>query len=347
MPYLADGVFRIARGAVGALGTPSRVLLAVAVFLAAMTPSAVVAQDSTIRVSLTADRSNLTVGDFVTLVLEITHPAGHVVVVPRLGREWGSFEVVTQATAQTGSNGDGTETTSQRIEVTLFAPGAFETPDLPISVRGPDGSVEQVFPLPVRLTVDSVLSGDDESLRDIRPPADLSPSPWRQPATLALAALAVLAVLLTGSYFVQRRLRGLDAQPGLATETRTPWEKAVEEIDRIERLDLPGEGRFKEHYTLVSEVTKAYVRSMYLEGESRTDAVEMTTDETVTEIWRSSLDRKNARIVVDLLNEADVVRFSNYTPLESEAQEALHRAREILEDTSPAAGEERQLKATA
>ena len=344
---MADGVFRIARGAVGALGTPSRVLLAVAVLLAAMTPSAVVAQDSTIRVSFTADRSNLTVGDLVTLVLETTHPAGHVVVVPRLGREWGSFEVVTQTTAQTDSNGDGTETTSQRIEVTLFAPGAFETPDLPISVRGPDGSVEQVFPSPVRLTVDSVLAGDDETLRDIRPPADLPPSTWRQPATLALAALAVLAVLLMGSYFVHRRRRGRDAQLGLTAETRTPWEIAVEEIDRIERLDLPGEGRFKEHYTLVSEVTKSYVRSMYLEGESRTDAVEMTTDETVTEIWRSSLDRKNARIVVDLLNEADVVRFSNFTPLESEAQGALHRAREILEDTSPAAGEERQLKATA
>ena len=144
-----------------------------------MAPSAAAAQDGTrsaIRISFTADRSTLTVGDLATLVLEVTHPADHVVVVPRLGNEWGSFEVVTQTAAQTGSNGDGTETTSQRIEVTLFAPGTFETPDLPISVRGPDGGIEQVFPSPVLLTVTSVLTDGDETLKDIRPDADLPPS---------------------------------------------------------------------------------------------------------------------------------------------------------------------------
>ena len=343
---MADQVFRIANGVVGGgLGFRGWILW-VAAALAAIAPGVAVAQDgphSSIRVSFTADRAALTVGDIVTLTLEVTHPGDHVVVVPRLTPEWGPFDVVSQTPAQTDSNGDGTETTSQRIEVTLFAPGTFETPDLSISVRGPDSGLERVFPTPVRLTVDSVLSGSDETLRDIRPPADLPPSPWRQPATLAIAALAVLAVLLPGSYFVHRRLRGRDDQPVLAAETRTPRQIAAQEVGRIENLDLPGQGRFKEHYTLVAEVTKDYVRSMYLEGSSLTDAAEMTTDETVTAIWRSSLDLKNARLVVDLLNEADLVRFSNYSPLESEANDALRRARAFLEETrTVAAGNPQQ-----
>lgn len=330
------------RGVAGALGPRSWALLAAAAFLVAMAPSEAAAQEgfrSTIRISFAADRSTLTVGDLATLMLEVTHPADHVVVVPRLGNEWGSFEVVTQTAAQTNTNGDGTETTSQRIKVTLFAPGTFETPGLPISVRSPDGSVERVSPSPLRLTVSSVLSGPDETLKDIRPPADLSPPAWRQPAILAAAALAVLAVLLPGSYLVHRRLRGQDEQPVSAAETRTPWGIAIQEIDRIEKLDLPREGRFKEHYTLVAGVTKTYVRSMYLEDASRTDAAEMTTDEAVTSIWRSSLDRRNARLVIDLLNEADLVKFSNYSPLESEANEALRRARAFLEETRPVAAE--------
>ena len=195
-----------------------------------------------------------------------------------------------------------------------------------------------MFPSQVLLTVTSVLSGSDEMLKDIRPDADLPPPAWRQPTTLALAALAVLAILLPGSYFVHRRLRGQDQQPVPAAETRTPWEIAVQEIDRIEELDLPGDGRFKEHYALVAEVTKAYVRSMYLEDPGQTDAAEMTTNETVSAIWRSSLDHRNARLAIDLLNEADLVRFSNYLPLESEASEALRRARAFLEGTRPAAG---------
>ena len=335
-------MFRVVSGLVGALGQrPWAVTWAAVAFLVAMAPAAAAAQDGTrsdIRISFTADGPTLTVGDIVTLMLEVTHPADHVVVVPRLGPEWGPFEVISQTPARTDSNGDGTETTSQHIEVTLFAPGTFETPDLSLSVRDPDGGIERVLPSPVLMTVTSVLSGGDETLRDIRPPADLSPPQWRQPATLAIAALAVLAVLLPGSYFVHRRLRGQGEQPVPAAEARTPWEIAVQEIGRAQKLDLPAQGRFKEHYTLVAGVTKDYVRSMYLGDVSGADAAEMTTDETVSAIWRSSLDHRNARLVIDLLNEADLVRFSNYSPRESEAQEALRRARDIVEDTRPAAG---------
>ncbi len=333
-------MFRVVSGVVDVLGLRSWVAWAVAALLAAIAPGVAAAQDgprSDIRVSFTADRSTLTVGDLATLLLEVTHPSGHVAVIPRLGNEWGSFEVVRQTAAQPASNGDGTETTSQRIEVTLFAPGTYETPDLPISVRRPDGSIERVFPSPVSMTVASVLSGSDETLRDIRPPAELPPPTWRQPVTLAAAALAVVVVLVGGSYLVHRRRRGQHEQPAMAAETRTPWEIAVQEIDRTESLDLPAQGRFKEHYTLVAAVTKDYVRSMYLGDVTGADAVELTTDETVSAIWKSPLDGKNARLVIDLLNEADLVRFSNYSPAESEANEALRRARAFLEGTRPAA----------
>ncbi len=335
---MADQVFRIANGIVGG-GPGFRVwVLWAAAALAVMSPGVAVAQDgphSSIRISLTADRAALTVGDIVTLTLEVTHPADHVVVVPRLAPEWGPFDVVSQTPAQTDSNGDGTETTSQRMEVTIFAPGTFETPDLSISVRGPGGDAERVFPTPVRLTVDSVLSGPNETLKDIRPPADLAPPPWRQPAALAIAALAIVAVLVSGSHFIHRRLQGRGEQAVSTEDARTPWEAAVQEIDRIDRLDLPGDGRFKEHYTLVARVIQGYVRAMYMADAGRTDATDMTTEEIGSAIGQSSLDRKKARLVVELLLEADLVRFSNYNPRESQAYGALQRGRDIVEGTRP------------
>ncbi len=342
---MADQVFRIAYGVVGGgLGFPVWVLW-LAAALAAITPGVAGAQDgphSSIRISFTADRAALTVGDIVTLTLEVIHPADHVVVVPRLAPEWGPFEVVSQTPTQTDSNADGTETTSQRMEVTIFAPGTFETPDLSISVRGPDGGAERVFPTPVRLTVDSVLSGPNETLKDIRPPADLAPPPWRQPAALAAAALAVMAVLVSGSVLVQRRLRGRDDQAVSMADTRTPWETATQELDRIERLDLPGDGRFKEHYTLLAGVTRAYIRVMYLEDSDLSGATDMTTDEIRNAIGQSSLGRKDAGLVVELLLEADLARFSNYSPSASQAYGALQRAREFVEGTKPVGEDTRQ-----
>ena len=349
--YLADRLLRSTGGLVGrVLGSRAWVLWTVSAAVAAMLPGAVVAQDGShagVRVSLKADRTALTVGDLVTLTLEVTHPLDHVVVVPRLGPEWGPFEVISQTTAHVSSNGDGTETTSQRLTVTVFALGTFETPDLSISVRGPDGGVERVFPLPVLLTVNSVLSGPDERLKDIRPPADLASPLWMRPAALAVAVLATLAVLVPGAYIVSRRLRGWEPQPMLPVDARTPWEIAVQEIDRVERLDLPGDGRFKEHYALMAGVIQTYVRAMYLGNGGPPHATDMTTDEIGTAIWQSSLDRKNAGLVVDLFLEADLVRFSNYTPLEAQAYEALRRARDLLESTRPLAEAATQPEATA
>ena len=349
--YLADRLLRSTGGLVGrVLGSRAWVLWTVSAAVAAMLSGTVVAQDGShagVRVSLKADRTALTVGDLVTLTLEVTHPADHVVVVPRLGPEWGPFEVISQTTAHVSSNGDGTETTSQRLTVTVFALGTFETPDLSISVRGPDGGVERVFPLPVLLTVNSVLSGPDERLKDIRPPADLASPLWMRPAALAVAVLATLAVLVPGAYIVSRRLRGREPQPMLPVDARTPWEIGVEEIDRVERLNLPGDGRFKEHYALMAGAIQTYVRAMYLGNGGRPHATDMTTDEIGTAIWQSSLDRKNAHLVVDLLLEADLVKFSNYAPREAQAYEALRRARDVLESTRPLADDATQPEATA
>ena len=297
------------------------------------------ASSSGIRTSFTADRAELTVGDVVTLTLEVTHSADQVVVLPRLGAEWGSFEVWSQTPTQTVSNGDGTETTRQHLRVTIFAPGTFETPDLPMSVRSPDGTVEQVSPPTVRLTVRSVLSGPDEQLKDIRGPSDLSTPLWKQPFTRAMAALATLAALGLVGYILHRRSPRRAPLPVPVADTRTPWEVAVQELDRIERLALPGEGNFVEHYGLVSGVTRTYIYATYLADVSRQDATDITTDEMEAAITRSSLDRKNARLAADLLLKADLIRFSNYSPSVSEAYEALTQARDIVDGTRPSVEE--------
>ena len=345
---MEDQVLRIAYG-VGGLGFRTWISWAIAAFLVAMMTGTAVAQETShtdVRASLTVDRNHVTVGDVVTLTLEVTHPADYAVVIPRLIREWGMFEVVSQSPAQTDTNGDGTETTRQRLEVALFAAGTFETPELSISIRGRDGSVDRVFPSPAQLTVRSVLSDSAELLRDIRPPADLSPPLWKHPASRAIAALAAAAAMASVAYFVLQYLRARDAQPVSEGDTRNPWEVAIQEMDEIERLDLPGDGRFKEHFTLITGVMHAYVRAMYLENGERPDATEMTTDEIGTEIWRSSLDRKNARLVVDLLLEADLVRFSNYPSSESEAYAASRRTRDFIMETRAIAVDVRQQEIT-
>lgn len=311
--------------------------VAAALIMTAM-PIAVVAQQPgqpPVSVSLTAQPDVLTVGDVVVLTLEVTHPVDYVVVVPRLDREWGSFEIVSQSSVRSESEGGGTTRTRQQLEVTLFMPGTFETPVLPLSIRKPDGGIEQVLASPVELTVNSVLSGTDDQLIDIRSPADMSAPSWRSPIALAITAFAAAALALA-VIFVNRRIRGPREQFVSAIDTRTPWEIAIQEIERIERIDLPGDARFKEHYALVARVTKDYVRATCLGDWSGAYGREMTTDEIVTALSQSTLDRRNVHLLVELFLEADLVQFSNYSPEVSQAYEALRRARDFVEGTKPA-----------
>ena len=289
-----------------------------------------------VRISFTTDRSELTVGDVAILSLVVSHPEGLVVVLPRIEREWGPFEVQEQSSVQTTSITGGIKTIAKQFRVVLFSPGAFATPDLPISVRNTDGSVEQIFPDPVNFTVRSVLSGPDDELRDIRPPADLSTPLWQRPVILVLFGLAIVGACGAVGYYFYRRSHTKVSPPVTVLDTRKPWEVALQELDRIDRLDLPGRSDLKEHYTLVAGVLRTYLGATYLREVGQADALDMSTEEINEAISLSELDDRHSREVVELLREADLVKFANQSLPLARAREVIDQIRRFVEVTKSA-----------
>ncbi|MFQ5578045.1 MAG: hypothetical protein ACE5G8_13760, partial [Anaerolineae bacterium] len=217
-----------------------------------------------IDIRFTASGDELTVGDPVTLTLAATYPAGYDIAIPSLPNSWGDFDVRRQSEPETTLDPDGVKTTRQTIEVTLFAPGTFQTPSWSVTLRGQNGeTVERAVPQ-VSLTVLSVLQEGDADLKDIKPQAELPLPPlWPWLA----GGLLLAALLAWAARWLYRRLKGrrvdvpLPAAP--AADPRPPHEIALAELARIERLDLPGQGRFKEHYTLVGDCLRRYLEGRY------------------------------------------------------------------------------------
>ena len=199
------------------------------------------------------------------------------------------------------SQGDGVRTVAKQFRVTLFAPGTFETPHLPVSIRGPDGNVAEVSPVPVQLTVNPVLSSQDDELKDLRPPADLSTPFWEQPIVLALIAVVSLAVVGGTAFFLYRRSRRTEEPLQVTPDTRTPRENAVQELERVSRLGLPARGEMKEHYTLVAAALREYVGAIYPEHGGDRNSDDMSTEEIAAGIRQSDLDYGDARLVIELL----------------------------------------------
>ena len=144
-----------------------------------------VAAQGNIAVTLSARGDKITVGDVIPLTLRVTHPAGWRVILPALEKQWGEFEVRSQSTPVITASGNGTETTTQKIEVARLRPGEVQTPALTLSVADDQGHLQNVEVAPVSLTVQSVLPAGDTTLRDIKPQAELITSQ----RTLALSRL--------------------------------------------------------------------------------------------------------------------------------------------------------------
>ena len=280
--------------------------------------------ESLVSAELTLEDGEYTVGDPLPLLLSVNHPAGHQVLQPQLDASWGDFLVNSQSAGTTITNPDGSETTNLLIDARLFSPGTYNSPPLTITVSDAAGQLTETTAQPVSVDIASVLVEGDADLRDIKPQAALpyiDYLPW-------IAGVGALALGMGGLYFIYRRQRSQLALA--AVDNRLPHEVAFDELNRVEDLKLPHAGRFKEHYTLVSDCIRVYMEKTY-----QFPVLERTTGEIKANLKRTMVSNEIANQFIDLLDESDLVKFSKFTPDVASARRLLVQGREIVEITKP------------
>jgi hypothetical protein len=294
-----------------------KIIPIIAILIALLTAGVAAAQ-APANVTITPSTDSVTVGDPVKLTVTVIHPAGTQVLMPQLEPNWGNFVVRSQSPLETVDNGDGTATTTQIIDVRLFAPGTFETPPLTISIADSSGQVTETAVPPIPITVNSVLVDGDAELRDIKPQATL-PSAFAWPALLA----AVGALIAAAVWFIARRVKE-------SFDNRLPHEVALDRLAAIEQENLPENGRFKSHYTQVTDTLRAYV-----EQTQGIQATDRTTAEIEKELATTSLTTEQARQFTAILAESDLVKFARVTPGIENAHNLVTQAKQFVADTKP------------
>lgn len=298
-----------------------RVLRILAAMLMLLLPAAVYA-DNGVNVDVTVGREKITVGDVIPVQVAVTHPHGWRVVLPKLETRWGDLEIRKQSAPVISQNADGTETTSFQIDAAVFRPGVATTPELSLTIANSQGQAQDIHGAPVNVQVESVLTGSDQELRDIKPQAEL----WQLTSSpIPFAASAALAgVILGGAVFTAWKHRPLP-------DKRTARERALDDLKTIGGARLADQMDVKMYCVGVSDVLREY-----LDKGCAIPALDMTTGELAQELYTREVPPDISTQVIRVLRVCDDVKFANDVSDTDAIQTLANAARHIVTQYPPA-----------
>ena len=275
-------------------------------------------------VSVSVDRTEVTIGDPIRYTISVTAAADIEVEIPLLGEQVGDFTVLDFGELPPRDE-NGQVVTGRWFRLTTFETGQHLLPGPTIRYRH-HGERERIDGNDVSITVVSLLAeaGQNPELRDIKPPETL-PFDWRPYGLVAVAGL-VLAGLGGGLFFYLRR-----PAPAVAPPVPPASQVALEALDRLHARGLIEKQRFETYYVSLSAIVREY-----LENGLNLRAPEMTTEEFLSAAARDhQLSPVQQARLAEFLSQADLVKFARHRPGLEESQAAYRAARRFVEETRP------------
>lgn len=278
----------------------------------------------TLSVGAVVSASVVHIGEPVTVRFAVPRPdtTAHLVGPPAASSQ-GPVDILASEAAPAGPDSLG-----WTLRLAFFQTGDQNVSGLPFTLADRDGD-RPLRLAPYRISVESILpdSVSKDSLRAIKGPvtAPLRLDPLRTALGVVLLVLAGAGVL-----FLRRRLgrtpeRVLPLEPKVAPET-----VALRALRALDEEALPDRGLMKEHFARLSLILREY-----LERRFHVAAVESTTFEIQDALERTILAPEQRGAMVDLLDEADLVKFAKFDPGTEAARIALDRGRRWVEKAAP------------
>ena len=291
--------------------------------LAALALSGAALAADPVNAGVTVDRTTITVGDRITLLVVVDAEPGYVVSDPTIAREIGAFEVVQTQASQKTTRGSLVRYTF-RYQITAWTVGDLVLPAIAIPYVGPDGATGTAHTGETAIKVATVVTaGEDVSdIKPIKPQLGLPTAGWASLGRIALGlvgAAAVAGIVALLLWWILHRKPGLSPQQRL-----TPVQRALRELDELAELRLPEQGKTAEHYERLTASLRRYAVERFGVEPGR------TSREVRDALERAGLDRTQAAAIYEILREGDEVRFRHTTPYPAHAQNAVRSALDVV-----------------
>ncbi|MBN1596970.1 MAG: hypothetical protein JW894_01645 [Bacteroidales bacterium] len=254
-------------------------------------------------VKTSIDTNRITIGDQIKLKYEVEKNKQQPVRFPVYTESLtDGIEIVGAPVIDSLKSGKGLNIVSLQLTITSFDTGLYYIPPQPILVPL-SGFTDTILTEPTYLEVLGVAIDTTGTIRDIK-------ANRRAPVTVgeiliySLPVLLILAIILIVIYYLGKKEKQ-DAEPIQVKPEEPPHITALRELDKIKAQKLWQQQKQKEYYTRITYVIRWYISKRF-----DIPALELTSDEILSQIRELETARINYDILEDLLSLADLVKFA-------------------------------------
>ena len=286
-------------------------------------------QEPKAQLKTSIDATTVTIGDVVTVKLSIKHPEALKVAFPPIGPSLGEWTVRTSKPLPPTKLADGNIEEVLELQLAAYKTGDVEVPVLNVETVTATGEKEVLATEPIKVVVQSVLTGQQDTLKDLKPQAEIEAD--YKPFLFFLLALASAGYLVYRliQYF-KRRKKAPVPKP---ERVRLAEEVAREAIERLLARKLVEQGHFKQFYLELSEIIKRFLGSKL-----GVHSLERTTEEFTRDLRLVSVPSAQYRMIREFLEDCDLVKFAKYRPGPEEVDEIIERSRRMIDDMAKESG---------
>lgn len=277
------------------------------------------------RVVAAADKTELQVGEDLTVQLTVQHPPDEEFIVP-VGEELQPFELIERID----------ETPASPIEAVITLrmgayrlPGEIAVPPIKVEYRDGSGEMASIETEPIPVNLVTSLTPDITDINDIKDPIEDLPVPtnWHLLWWLLAALLAALV-----AFYLYRRFRKEDAavESKPAPPAIPPDAEAEQALRELANKRLLEQGRDLEFYTELAEIMKRYAGRRF-----QVPYLERTTLEVMADLKQTHLDYEKSLRVRGMLNVADIVKFARVKIPAEGSERMIPEGFRFVDETRP------------
>jgi hypothetical protein len=276
-----------------------------------------------IKVAASTDTTDYLIGDQIKYHLVINTDKNVYIINPFFRDSLKNVDVVSISDPIVSENEKGKTTKFESI-LSRFDSSQVTIPPIKIQYRiTGDTTLMSVLSNPVTFNVHTMKVSMKEEIKDIKPPVRLF-------NYLFLIYIGIALLILVIGYFIYRKYFKNKPQPIIEPkkERILSHQLALRKLNQLEHEELWQKGFVKEYHTRITEIIREYFEKQF-----ELPALELTTTDSLKQLSKHPQGVKVLDITSQFLNNADLVKFAKFTPLELVNREMMVQAKEIVTKT--------------